>query len=137
MTDDVFDAKAQRVIDSIDGPDWRRFCEMGDSAPVITAISAALRDAVKAEREACAKMADERAKALNSERDTIWSGYPSEEEIQKATRLANVAGELSDFAETLRSRMCPAAGHASDCAIHNEPAFPAGPCDCTGCASKT
>lgn len=21
-------------------------------------------------------------------------------------------------------------GHASDCAVHNEPAFPAGPCDC-------
>lgn len=26
-------------------------------------------------------------------------------------------------------------GHASDCAVHNEPAFPAGPCDC-GAALK-
>lgn len=24
----------------------------------------------------------------------------------------------------------PAAVHASDCAVHNEPAYPAGPCDC-------
>jgi hypothetical protein len=29
--------------------------------------------------------------------------------------------------ETESSSCC---GHASDCAVHNEPAFPAGPCDC-------
>ncbi|MEG9528384.1 MAG: hypothetical protein MIL41_21885 [Hyphomicrobiales bacterium] len=23
-------------------------------------------------------------------------------------------------------------GHWSDCAVHNEPAYPAGPCDCGG-----
>jgi len=30
---------------------------------------------------------------------------------------------------------CKVTPHASDCAVHNEPALPAGPCDC-GAASR-
>lgn len=29
-------------------------------------------------------------------------------------------------------RRRPLVGHWSDCAVHSEPAFPAGPCDCGG-----
>lgn len=30
----------------------------------------------------------------------------------------------------LRARMPQSVGHLSHCAVHNEPAYPAGPCNC-------
>ena len=33
-------------------------------------------------------------------------------------------------AQAAWNRRVPAVAHASDCAVHNEPALPNGPCDC-------
>lgn len=38
---------------------------------------------------------------------------------------AELAGKLGAY---------PEVEHASDCAVHNEPAYPAGPCNCRGTA---
>lgn len=43
---------------------------------------------------------------------------------------ANKDGSLIPF---LRQKL---KGHASDCAVHNEPAYPAGPCDCAPTSAK-
>lgn len=41
-----------------------------------------------------------------------------------------VTGQSAEMVEGLATVMPFGDLHASDCAVHNEPAYPAGPCDC-------
>ena len=54
---------------------------------------------------------DELERLLNSEEDISIQILPN--------------GKIREIGDAT-----PVAIHASDCALHNEPAFPAGPCDC-------
>ena len=42
----------------------------------------------------------------------------------------NLGGDHSDLSLEFLNALSGFDGHWSDCAIHNEPAYPAGPCDC-------
>lgn len=48
------------------------------------------------------------------------------------------AAAQADYERGILAALAPAeaggVGHASDCAVHNEPAYPAGPCDCGAAA---
>jgi hypothetical protein len=44
--------------------------------------------------------------------------------------LAKVAESNTPAVEKCSCSACAVTPHASDCAVHNEPAYPNGPCDC-------
>lgn len=48
----------------------------------------------------------------------------------KVKHLTAMLDNAEKECEALRGCQSGACGHASDCAVHNEPAYPAGPCSC-------
>ena len=44
--------------------------------------------------------------------------------------IAKRLNKLEDDVATLKGTKASQVVHASDCAVHNMPAYPAGPCDC-------
>lgn len=60
-----FEAKAQEIVNLWLPGDFKRFAELGEDRYIRAAISSALRSAVEAEREACAKVIEHHIHELN------------------------------------------------------------------------
>ena len=117
-------------IKEIDGEVWVRIGKPGEFPSGIALWAPAEQKAViEAEREACAEI----ALAIDSNRG-------NEKEIAKAIRARSTAYLDPEYSYRepayCQCGSCTATvRHKSDCAVHNEPAYPAGPCDC-GAAPK-
>lgn len=87
--------------------------------------------------------ANNEAKHVASVGDWIIKGvqgefYPCKPDIFAATyEPATVGAPVSSQAASCQCEACQMNGiHASDCAVHNEPAYPNGPCDCGAAVSQ-
>lgn len=63
-----------------------------------------------------------------------WAELPDDDASGNAARLWDAADAIEALARSKEHCTCPACAdgviHASDCAVHNEPAMPNGPCTC-------
>ena len=79
-------------------------------------------------------MTNEERKVIELALEALTNAYwPTESDLMPAHNIKECADAITAIKEALSGCQCPECQvvlHASDCAVHNEPAYPKGQCNC-------